>query len=78
MLRKNLFFSYLSHGYFDDLIQSGFWVIPNPKIRFASLCKPIDDAIIVPVSFGSLDPDAVERKGKNHDNLNILCTKKAF
>ena len=31
-------------GNLDDLIQSGFWVIP--KITFANSCKPIQDVII--------------------------------
>ena len=37
-------------GNFDDVIQSGFWVIL--KITFVNLCKPIYDIIIIPVSSG--------------------------
>ena len=37
----------------DDLIQSGFWVIP--KITLANLCKRIQDIIIIPVSSDRLN-----------------------
>ena len=37
----------------DDLIQSGFWVIP--KITFGNLCKAIHDIIIIPVSYDPLN-----------------------
>ena len=47
-------------GNLDDLIQSGFSFIP--KIKFANLCKPIHDVIIIPVSSDSLNLEAVERK----------------
>ena len=47
---------------FDDLIQSGLWVIP--KLIFANLCKPIHDIIIIPVLSDSFNLENVEKKGK--------------
>ena len=60
---------------FDDIIQSGFWVIP--KIVSANLCKPIHGIInysssICPSESGK------SGKGKNTKNVNISRTKGAF
>ena len=77
ILRK-IPFSVMDHlGSSDDLIQSGFWVIP--KIIFAYLCnKPIHDFIIITVSSDHLNLKNMERKGKKYTNLNISRTKRAF
>ena len=53
---------------FDDVIRSGFWVIP--KLTSASLCNPIHD-INIPLSFVLLNLEGVEKKQKNY-NLNNL------
>lgn len=63
MVRKIHFLVIYHFGNFDDLGRSGFWVIP--KILFANLYKPVHDVIIIPVSSDPLNPDTVERKGKN-------------
>ena len=61
------FFSVIYHlGNFDDLIPSGFWVIP--RITFGNLCKPICDVIIIPVSSDPLNLENVERKERNFKN----------
>ena len=54
---------------FDDLIQSGFWVII--QITFANLCKPVCDFIIIPVSSDPLNLKNVERK-KNFKKIEYL------
>ena len=59
---------------FDDaLIQSGFTVIQ--KITFAFLCKPIHDAIIIPVSYDLLNLETVEKKEKKNESFE---NKKRF
>ena len=45
-------------GNFENLTQSGFWVIP--QILFAKLWKPIYDVIIIQISFVSLNLETVE------------------
>ena len=47
-------------GYFADLKQNGFSVIP--KITFANLCKPIQNIIIIPVSSDPLNLKVVEKE----------------
>ena len=61
---------------FDDIISSGFWVIP--KITSANLCKPIHDIINIPLRFVLLSLENVEKKGKKYKNVNISRTKRAF
>ena len=62
---------------FDDLIQSGFSVIP--KITFVNLWKPIHDVIIIPVSSDPLNLETVERiEKRNYKKWNISRTKRAF
>ena len=54
---------------FDDVIQSGFWVIP--KLTSAFLCNPIHD-INIPLSFVLLNPEGVEKKQKNYNFNNLI------
>ena len=63
-------------GNFDNLIQSGFWIIT--KITFANLCKPVHDIISIPVSSLLFESGNVERKGKFFENLNTSRAKRAF
>ena len=73
MFRKIPFLVIYNLGNFDDLIQSGFWVIP--KITFA---KIIHGAIIIPVSYDSLNLETAAKKGKNYKKFIISRTKRAF
>ena len=61
MFRKIPFLAIYHLGNFDDLIQSGFLVIP--KISFANLCNPALN-IIIPVSSDHLNLENLQRKGK--------------
>ena len=63
MSRKIPFLVIYRLGNFDDLMQSGVWVVA--KTTFAYLCKPIHNVIIIPVSSGPLNLETVEGKGKN-------------
>ena len=58
MVRKIPFLVINHLGNFDDLRKRRFWVVP--KIPFANLCKPIYDAIIMPVSSDPLNLETVE------------------
>ena len=60
MFRKIPFLVISPLGNFDDLIQSGFSVIPN--IIFANLCNPIHNVIIIPVSSDPVNLQTVGRK----------------
>ena len=62
-------------GNLDDLVQSGFQVIP--KITCANLYKPIHSMINL-VSSISLNLEIVESKEKNCKNLNNLRTNRDF
>ena len=53
-----------------------FWIIQ--KIVFANLCKPVDNFIIITVSFDPLNIETVERKGKNLQKNEYLKNKKSF
>ena len=66
MIRKTHFLvtCHLSHS--DDLIQSGFLVIP--KIVFADLWKPTLEIIVIPVSSDPLSLANVERNEKKMKN----------
>ena len=75
-LEKVLFLVIYHLGNFDDLIQSGFWVIP--KILFPNFCKPIQDVIIIPVSSDPVNMVTVKRKGEALEKLEYLENKKTF
>ena len=47
---------------FDDIIKSGFWVIP--KITSANLCKPIHDIINYSISICSFESKKCGKEGK--------------
>ena len=71
---KLLHYLYLTK--FDDVIQSGFWVIP--KTTSANLCKPIYD---ITNFFTSIRPSVSGNRAKEvkkYKNVNILRTKRAF
>ena len=72
MEKENSFF--IDPGNFDDLIQSGFRVIP--KITFATLCKLFYDVIIIPVSSDLLNLDTTERKEQKLQKTEYLVNKK--
>ena len=75
MEKENSFF--IDPGNFDDLIQSGFRVIP--KITFANLCKLFHDVIIILVSSDLLNLDTTERKEQKLQKIEYLVNeKKAF
>ena len=48
---------------FDDIIYSGFWVIP--KITYANLCKPIYDIINYPSSICPFQSGTCGKERKN-------------
>ena len=75
-LEKMLFLVIYHLGNFHNLIQSVFWIIR--KIVFANLCKPVDNFIIITVSFDPLNIETVERKGKNLQKNEYLKNKKSF
>ena len=60
---------------FDDVIKSGFGVIP--KITPTNLCKPIHDIMNYSTSIYPFQ-SRICGKGKNHKNLNIFRMKRAF
>ena len=60
MLGKIYFLMICHLSNFNDLIQSGFSVIP--KIMFASLYKPIHVIVIIPFPSDSWNLEAVERR----------------
>ena len=60
---------------FEDLIQSGFYIIP--KITFTNLCKPMHGVIIIPVSSDPLYLENVKRK-KIKRQFNISIKKEIF
>ena len=62
-VQKNFFISYYLTK-FDGVIQSGFWVIP--KIKPASLCKPIHDNINYPTSIQHFE---FGKSGKEEEKL---------
>ena len=61
-------------GYFPDLKQNGFSVIP--KIIFANLCKPIQNIIIIPVSSDPLNLKVVEKE--KLQKIEYVENKKRF
>ena len=48
------------------------------KITSANLCKSFNDIINYLTSIFPFNLESVEKKGKNHTNLNILGTKRSF
>ena len=62
MFRKIPFVVVYHLGNFDDLLQSGFGIVPN--ITFDNLCKPIHDVIIIPVSSDPLNMESGNEGGK--------------
>ena len=63
-------------GNFDDLMQSGFWVIP--KVTFANLSKPVSKVTIIPVSSDPLNLEAVEGKGKKTKKWTLWEQRELF
>ena len=63
-------------GNFDDLIQSGFCVIP--KITFVNLYKTIQDIITIPVLFEPLNLKTLERNEKKLQKIEYLEDQKSF
>ena len=61
---------------FDDLIQSGFWVVP--KTTFANFYKLIHDFIIISVSSDPLNMGTVEKKEKKLQKHEVLENEKRF
>ena len=75
LVKKHSFISYTLSDHVDDVIQSGFWVIP--KITSANLCNPIHDIInsstfICPFVSGKCG------NGKFYKKNDISRTKRAF
>ena len=60
---------------FDDLMQSGFQVIP--KITFLNLCKPVKDVIIIPVLSVLLNLET-GNEGKKLQKFEYLENIKSF
>ena len=61
---------------FDDVISSGFWVIP--KITFANLCKSIHDIVNYSTSICPFEPGKFGKEGKKLQKFGYLANKKSF
>ena len=61
---------------FDDITQSGFWVIP--KITSANLCKPILDIINYSISICPFVSGKCGKEGKKLQKFEYLENKKSF
>ena len=61
---------------FDDIIQSGFWVIP--KITSVNLCKPIHDIINYSTSICPFVSGKCGKEGKKLQKFEYLENKKIF
>ena len=61
---------------FDDVIKSGFWVIP--KITSANLCKLIDDIINCSTSFCPSESGKSGKEGKKLQKREYLENEKNF
>ena len=70
---KLLHYLYLTK--FDDVIQSGFWVIP--KTTSANLCKPIDEIINYSTSICPLSGNC-GKEGKKLQKFEYLENEKSF
>ena len=68
--------SFSGLGYFHDLMQSGFRVIP--RITFSNLWKPIDNIIVIPVSSDPSNLGTVERKWKKLQKNEYLKNEESF
>ena len=66
--------SYLTK--FDDVIKSGFWVIPN--IKFTNLCKPIHEIINYSTSICPFESEKCGKEGKNIQKFEYLEHEKNF
>ena len=66
--------SYLTK--FDDVIKSGFSVIP--KIKFTNLCKPIHDIINYSTSICPFESEKCRKEGKNIQKFEYLENEKSF
>ena len=66
--------NYLSK--YDDLILSGFWVIP--KIKPANLCKPIHDIINYSTCICSLESGKCGKEEKKLQKFKYLKNEKSF
>ena len=53
-------------------------ILSYPKIKYANLCKPNHDVIVIQNSSGPLTLENVEKNGKNYKNLNIPIMKRVF
>ena len=77
MFRKNPFSVFYHLGKFDDLIQSGFWVIPKFTFANSWKCKPTHSqrcnysSFIWPFESGNC-----EKEGKNYKKMNFSKTRK--
>ena len=61
---------------FDDIMQSGFSVIP--KITSANLCKPIHDIINYSTSICPFESRKFGKKSKKLQKFEYLDTEKSF
>ena len=61
---------------FDDVIYSGFWVIPN--ITSANLCKPIHDIINYFNSIYPFESGKCGKEGKKLQKFEYLENEKSF
>ena len=60
----------------DDVMQSGFWVIP--KITFSNLCKPIHDIINYSTSICPFESEKYGKEGKKLQKIAYLDNEKSF
>ena len=61
---------------FDDVIQSGFWVIPN--ITSANLCKPIHDIMNYSISVCPFESGKCGKEEQKLQKFEYLKNKKSF
>ena len=61
---------------FDDIIWSGFWVIP--KISSANICKPIHDIINYSTSICPFVSGKCRKEGKKLQKFEYLENEKSF
>ena len=68
--------SFISQTKFDNLMQSGFWVIP--KITFANLCEPIHDIINYFTSICPFESGKCGKEGTELQTFEYLGNKNSF
>ena len=61
---------------FDDVIQSGFWVIP--KITSANLCKPVHEIITYSTFICPFESGKFVKEGKKLQKSEYLKSGKSF